>query len=138
MIQQNAFRYCKNNLMKMKKYKIRAKRLAGCSVSMRAPTEEARYPTSVLDDPVEADRIIVAKGILKNTDGRSQKHAAHRIAPAHTEINRHQQWQIDQLRPVAELVKDALENERQENRKHHRTAVILVYLDARLRLRPGI
>ena len=60
MSEQNAFGDCENGLMKMEEDEDEPKRLTGCSVSMRAPTEEATYPDARFRDAVHADGIVVA------------------------------------------------------------------------------
>ena len=126
MIQQGAFRDRENNLMKMKKQKNQSK-TAGRMFGIDASSHRgSKISHERLGDPVETDRIVVTKSILKNTDRRSQKHAAHGIAPADSEINGHQQRQIDKLGPVAELVKETLQDQGQKNREDHGAAIILV------------
>lgn len=138
MIQQGALRYRENNLMKVKKQKNQSKaadRMFGINASSHRGSE---IPHESLRDPVETDRIVVTKSILKNADRCSQKHTAHGITPAHSEINRNQQRQIDKFRPMAELVKQTLQDQGQKNRKDHGATIVLVHLNARLRLHPGI
>src|SRR5690348_2843984 len=138
MIQQDTLRDRKNDLMKMKEQENESKaagRMFGIDTSSHRGSKVSHQG---LGNPVETDRIIVAKGILKNADRCSQKHAAYRVAPANPKINGHQQRQIHKLGPMAEPVKETLQDQGQKNCKDHRSAIVLVHLDARLRLHPGI
>ena len=53
--------------------------------------------------------------VLKNADRAAEKQPSDRIAPAHAEINRNQQRQINKLRPAAVLVKKSLEHQRKRH-----------------------
>ena len=80
----------------------------------------------------------MAERILQDSNRSAEKHPRNGISPAHTEIDRHQQGQVNQLRPAAVLVQERLQDQRQKRRDDYRAAVIFVDFDIRFGLRPGI
>src|ERR1700722_909731 len=133
MIQQHPLRDHQNRLMKMKEQKYQSKpahRMLGIDP---APDRRRHVPHDRLRDPVHPDRIVVRQRVLRDANRPAQKHSGDRIPPAEPEINRHQQRQVDQLRPPSVFVQEGLKHQRQQRHSKNRAAVKLVDLNVAVR-----
>ena len=93
--EQHALRDGQHHLMEMEEDEYESKAGDGMlRIDSRAHggghVADARF-----GDAVHADGIVVAERILCDADSSAEKHAAHRIAAAYTEIDRDEQRQID-------------------------------------------
>jgi hypothetical protein len=135
--EQNAFGDCENNLMEMEQDEDEPEPAYGMLRIDSRPDGRGDISNARFRNTVHANGIVVAQCVLRNADRRSQQHAAHRISPAHAEINCDEQWQVDEFRPAAVLVKERLQDERQKTNERNSSAVVFVYFDIRFRLCAG-
>lgn len=132
MIQQHALGERQDRLMKVEEQKDEtetAERMFGVD-----PGTDGRG--KITDDcfrnAVHADRIVVAESILQNADGSSKEQTGHRVAPAYSEIDGHEQRKIDQFGPSSIFMQEGLKDERKQAGPQDGAAVKLVHLDIRL------
>jgi len=138
MVQQNALSERQDRLVKVEEQKDEtetAKRMLGINprADRRCGIADDRFR-----DAVHADRIVVAESVLQNTDGSPEKQSRHRIAPADSEIDGHEQRKIDQFGPASVFMQEGLKNEREQASPQDGAAIELVHLDIWLRVRSEI
>jgi|SRR6516225_6546342 len=137
MSEESAFCDGQHHLMKMEENEDEAEaadRMLGIDSRAHGGSDiaDARFC-----DAVHADGIVVAERVLRDADGRAEKHAAYRIAAADAEIDRDEQRQINQFCEAAILVEESLQDERKETDEWNSAAIIFVDLDIRFRSGAG-
>ena len=135
MVEQHAFGEGEHNLMEMEKDEDKAEaadRMLGIDsrANGRSDIADARFC-----DAVHANRIVVAQRVLRDADGRTEKHSAHRVAAADAEIDSDEQGQVNEFREAAIFVQEGLQDERKKTDERNRAAIIFVYFD--IGFRPG-
>src|SRR6266851_3042580 len=130
--QQNAARETDQSLMRDEENSGKGEACRGMLSIQACPDRGSEIPDDGFGDAIEPQgNRGAAEAVLEQTDGHAQEKSGGRIAPAETEINRHEQRQIQDSHSGKMNRKRCLDHQRQQGGDDDSAGAKLVHLDVR-------